>query len=321
MKISVALCTYNGARFILEQLKSISAQTQVPHEVIVCDDGSTDGTLDIVARFAIKAPFQLQYSKNPTRLGVLKNFERAIGTCTGDVIFLCDQDDVWLPQKVATMSLAFLTDERVGLVFSNAFVTDFQLNRLGYTVWDTFGLSKKVQRQLSSDESLSYLIRRNAITGATAAFRATLRGKALPVPNGWMHDAWIAIVAASQSQLMPIDIPLMFYRQHEANTIGGRRLNLRNRLDRARTRSSQRYEAEISRLTELYTRLQAARNAKVDAHHFREIIDRMDHLNVRNATLSCSLAHRFRLVLSELITFRYFRFSNGFSSALVDLIL
>jgi len=98
--LSVAMCTYNGEQYLQEQLDSIIAQTRLPNEVVVCDDGSTDATLQILDEFQETAPFPVRIYRNGTRLGPTKNFEKAIKLCSGNVIALSDQDDVWMPHKL-----------------------------------------------------------------------------------------------------------------------------------------------------------------------------------------------------------------------------
>src|SRR3712207_5989304 len=100
MSLSVALCTYDGARYLPEQLESLARQRRLPDELVVCDDGSADDTVDVVRRFADRAPFAVRLSLNPQNLGFVKNFEQAIRLCRGDLIALADQDDVWHPQKL-----------------------------------------------------------------------------------------------------------------------------------------------------------------------------------------------------------------------------
>src|SRR5947208_14214106 len=99
--ISVAMCTYNGERFLKEQLESLAAQTRQPDELVVCDDRSTDSTPHIVEAFARAAPFPVRLEVNDRCLGSTKNFEHAILRCTGALIALSDQDDVWHPEKLA----------------------------------------------------------------------------------------------------------------------------------------------------------------------------------------------------------------------------
>ena len=122
----VALCTYNGALYLREQLDSLAAQTRLPDELVVCDDGSTDRTLAILDSFAAAAPFPVRI-RNRTRLGTPKNFERAIGLTTGAIIALADQDDVWYPHKLKRLERELARSKRIGLVFSDADVVDDRL--------------------------------------------------------------------------------------------------------------------------------------------------------------------------------------------------
>src|SRR5215470_8302349 len=108
--ISVAMCTYNGARFLAEQLGSLAAQSRLPDELVVCDDGSTDESAEIVKDFARHAPFPVRLEVNEENLGATKNFEKAIGLCRGEVIALSDQDDVWYPKKLELHESVFVAD-------------------------------------------------------------------------------------------------------------------------------------------------------------------------------------------------------------------
>lgn len=121
--ISVAMATYEGGRFINDQLSSIAAQTVLPHEVVIFDDGSTDNTVDIVRGFASSAPFEVRFVVNERRLGITRNFESAIYACKGGIVFLCDQDDVWYPEKVEKTLACFRRSEAVGVVCSDADVS------------------------------------------------------------------------------------------------------------------------------------------------------------------------------------------------------
>lgn len=117
LTVSLALCTYNGEKFLLEQLQSFLAQTRQPNELVVCDDVSSDRTLEILNEFAQCAPFPVRIFVSDMTLRSTKNFEKAIGLCEGDIIFLSDQDDVWFPDKLARMLTIFEEDAGVGAVF------------------------------------------------------------------------------------------------------------------------------------------------------------------------------------------------------------
>jgi glycosyltransferase involved in cell wall biosynthesis len=124
LKLSVALCTYNGAKYLKEQLDSIGRQTRLPDELVICDDRSTDGTPGIVSQFAAEARFPVAFTVNKVNLGATKNFEKAIGRCTGDIILQSDQDDVWLDKKLELIEGIFLNNPDVRAIFSDAEVVD-----------------------------------------------------------------------------------------------------------------------------------------------------------------------------------------------------
>ena len=127
MKVSVALASFNGGRYLAEQLDSIRRQSLPPWELIICDDGSTDDTLDVARRFAADAPFQVTVDAHGLRLGFTGNFVRAIGQCTGDIVALCDQDDVWAEEKLA-VAVPVFKDESVVTVTHRVQVVDEHLH-------------------------------------------------------------------------------------------------------------------------------------------------------------------------------------------------
>src|SRR5258708_997920 len=136
LRISVAMCTYNGVRFLPEQLESIAAQTRLPDELVVCDDRSTDESVEIIRQFAHRAPFAVRLEINANNRGVTKNFQKAIELCQGDVIALADQDDVWKAQKLQRIVEALEKSPQCILVFSDGECIDGAGLELGFTLWD-----------------------------------------------------------------------------------------------------------------------------------------------------------------------------------------
>jgi glycosyltransferase involved in cell wall biosynthesis len=233
-RISVALCTYNGARFLEPQLDSILAQTRLPDELVACDDGSTDETLAILLDFRKRAPFSVRVVCNEVRLGSTKNFEKAIAACTGDYIATCDQDDVWLRDKLALAEAAFRADPRRGLVFSDAVVVDESLQSIGHGMWDAIQFGRVARMLMRRGYDFEILLRQWVVTGATMMFRSGYRGVALPIPTNWVHDAWVALTVAALAPVAFIEEPTVQYRQHSAQQIGGKKLSLRELYERAR---------------------------------------------------------------------------------------
>ena len=135
MKISVVLCTFNGKLFIGEQLKSIVQQTRIPDELLIFDDRSTDSTVEIAESVWANSKINALISINETRLGVEENFSRAMSKASGDVIFFCDQDDVWLPERVEKMISPFQEDNKVSLVYSDGYIVGPELEPSGHTLF------------------------------------------------------------------------------------------------------------------------------------------------------------------------------------------
>ncbi len=227
VRVSVAMCTHNGERFIGEQLRSIAAQTRAVDEIIVCDDGSTDDTVAAVEAAGIAVV------RNERRLGVTKNFERAISLCAGDVIVLCDQDDVWHPEKVAT-----LVDRLAGgaaMAFSNAEVVHADLSPAGYRLWDSVWFDAAEQDRVRRGDAVPVLLRHAVAAGATLAFRSSYRPLLLPIPDlPHCHDIWITLMLACVGDIAPVDRDLIRYRLHGSNTVGLKRHGLVSQIRMAR---------------------------------------------------------------------------------------
>ncbi len=224
MKISVALCTYNGGHYLDQQIRSILLQTMPVNEIIIGDDGSSDETITILAAFVVKYPLLFRVIQNEKKLGSIKNFENVIGLCTGDIIFLSDQDDVWHPYKVSRTIHFFKLNKNVLLLFTNATLIDDNSKKLTGTLWDKWGFTKKMQQSWKNNKNAvnSLLLNDNKVTGATIAFSALLKPKMLPIEaseNYW-HDAWFALHAAANNGLFFLDEFLVDYRIHSKQQIG-----------------------------------------------------------------------------------------------------
>jgi len=325
MRVSVALCTFNGARFLLDQLRSLAAQERKPDEIIICDDQSEDDTWQIIEEFRRRADFEIIATKNPQRLGATKNFEKAISLASGDIIFLCDQDDIWHPRKIRVFETVFSQNPQVCLVFSDASVVDQDLRPLGYSVWKRFGFNAAGRRAVRDARALEVLLRGNVVTGATAAFRSSLCQIALPIPSDWIHDGWLALIASAIGGIALIEEQLIEYRQHSSNQIGGTKMTRAQELQCARQTGSAEYVLVAQQYIEALRRLSGKERdwpgkSTSAARHKRLIAGKILH-TYRRAEIHKRFAGRLSIVLSELITWRYFRYSNGMKSAAKDLFL
>src|ERR1044072_7669633 len=222
MKISVAMCTYNGADFLPAQLESILAQSRKPDQIVICDDGSTDETRALLQRFEAESPATVLLRFNKKNLGSVKNFEQAIHLCNGDVIALSDQDDVWREDKLKLIVDAFNKSSSTGVVFSDAELVDEHSKPLNRRMWNEIGFDAQKKKLLRNGRTLEVLMTGWTVTGATMAFRARFVNICLPVPAGiaMIHDGWIALAIASVANVVAIDEPLIQYRQHAGQQIG-----------------------------------------------------------------------------------------------------
>lgn len=200
--ISVCLVTYNGEKYVVEQIKSILSQLSINDELIVSDDGSNDKTLE-----KIKAldDLRIKVIKNKEAKGVIGNVENALNHAKGQFIFLADQDDVWLPNKVEICMLGLKNKD---LVVSDCYVTDEKLNIIS----DSFF-------ELNNSKTNKYhAFMRNPYLGCCMAFNRTILDTVLPFPNGIpMHDIWLGNVAAFKYKLQFIPDKLIYYRRHGNN--------------------------------------------------------------------------------------------------------
>jgi len=319
LSLSVALCTYNGSRFLFEQLQSIGSQSRPPDELIICDDRSSDSTVAIVKSFALEAPFPVRLEVNQNNLGSTKNFELAISRCRGDVIVLSDQDDVWHKDKLAQMERVLHRFPSVGAVFSDADVVDEQLTPMGYKLWDRYGFTRTRRRQLVAGRAFRVLLDQNAVTGATLAFRSWLKEWVMPIPDCWMHDAWVAAVTAAISDLSIIEDPLIQYRQHAQNQVGGRKPPVSEFLRAVARDNTTFYQDYVNQLKLLRQRLTDC--SKLKRLDDLSLLDsRILHFEAR-ARMPAQRLRRLHLALRELWTLRYFRHSNGSISLGKDLFL
>lgn len=228
MKISVALCTYNGAQHLSLQLESILNQMTPVHEMIICDDGSQDDTISIINSFQILHPGIIQLHQNEDNLGAKKNFEKALSLSTGDLIFLSDQDDIWLPHKVSATIDFFERNPAATVVFSNGNIINNQGEPIPSTIWESLGFSQKLRDDIGPSKIFELLIRiNNMVTGAALCLRKEACSYLLPFycPHHYWHDYWIALAAACKNGLYFLEDELILYRLHNNQQAGLPQLN------------------------------------------------------------------------------------------------
>jgi len=316
MKTSVALCTCNGARYIGAQLQSIADGSVRPDEIVVCDDRSDDNTLDLVADFARASGIAVHIHRNEQRLGSTRNFEKAIGLAQYDIVFLCDQDDVWRTDRIER-SLREFADPAVGAVFSDAELVDEQLQPLNKRMFDYLGIRHFIEKNHA--DLFGRLLFKPFVTGATMAFRRELATRVTPYPVSrfFIHDGWLALTIAGMAHLRVIDEPLISYRQHGGQQVGTMLSGIAQAPD---AKPVIRYPLTRREFAEFYgelTPLLAALPLRPDARaRFAQAVAHND----RRLSMGARTVTRPLAIAQELVTGRYHHFSTGFQSAVKDML-
>lgn len=323
--VSVALCTCNGAAYVAEQLRSILEQTRPVAEIVVRDDVSDDGTCDIVQdtwethrqRKGAQLP-HLRLIRNSRRLGVARNFEAALSDCTGDLIALSDQDDRWLPERLALLVARFEAHSKLLLLHGDARLVGDAGEELGGTLFHALRVTEAELHAIETGRGWQVLLNRNLVTGATAMLRRSLRDLALPIPDHWLHDEWLGMVAALAGGLSLDRRCLLDYRQHAANQIGASRAALSDLVRRALAERGDWHRERMLRARELAQR-SLGLAVPLPPGAAAAISDKLRHHTVR-AELPAKRLARVVLVWSEWRTGRYGRYGRGLQGVLRDLL-
>lgn len=218
---SVALCSYNGEKYIHQQIDSILSQTHRPSEIVVCDDGSTDRTPEILAEYQKQYPEIFRIHFNEINLRSVKNFEKAISLCSKEIIFLSDQDDIWAENK-AEKIVSFLDNyAEIDAVATNGFCIDENGTvHEKYSLWDAPVFLREKGKNIDYFEIILHC---NIATGASMAFRVALKPEIIPFPvlKDYHHDEWIAVNTARKGRFAFLNDKLFYYRTHQEQQVGG----------------------------------------------------------------------------------------------------
>lgn len=212
--VSVALPVYNGAVYLAEQLESILKQLDNQDEIVAAYQTSSDDSLAILQKYQAQDP-RIKIILNPDR-GITSNFNLSISNCTGDYIFLSDQDDVWLPEK---RSAVLETFQKTGadLIIHNAVHTDAALHREAHTFFEIYPIGPGKWKN----------IKKPRMSGCCMAFTRAMRDKLLPLPEIYGYDQWIAVLAEFSGKIAYLDQVLLLHRLHgENSTTSTRKLSI-----------------------------------------------------------------------------------------------
>lgn len=284
--ISVALCTYNGEKYLPYQLESIASQTQAIDELVVFDDGSSDKSIEILQAFKQKVPFDVHIHQNEKNVGSSKNFELCVQACQGDLIFLSDQDDLWLPHKVETLVRYFKNYPEIDAVFSNAIMIDRSGKPTGKTSFEQIEFIEPLQELWKSGHAFDILLKGYVVTGATLAIRSQVKAEVFPTPHiipELIHDGWIALYLAMTNRIAFVKEALIQYREHESQQVGlkseKKAVSLLDRLKRSRKTKLAQIEKKATDSAALFTYLSS--HGKVPENALKKVASRMSHYQMR----------------------------------------
>lgn len=318
--ISIALCTYNGERFLQEQLDSLANQTRLPDEVVVGDDGSTDKTMEILEAWAKTVPFPVRIQRNERSFGPAKNFEAAILRSSGEIIFLCDQDDVWEPEKIREMTSVFEKDSEVGLVFCHAATIGENGEPLGISRAEI----SRAQMICSGWPLISPFCRKHDNPpGCCSAFRTELVKQILPLPSSMPHDTFFFLHLPALGKTVTLRKNLIRYRFHGHNVSFQGNWHRQFLEHREREKTSYQWLPGIhfhweKRIQEFLDWLQTQPKSKYRDFHIRYIRGNQVHYPNRSRIQRNAIIF-FPLWLIEIISGRYFERLQPVKSIAYDL--
>lgn len=318
MMNSVAMCTYNGEKYIKEQLESIIHQTLPPDEIIICDDGSNDHTISAIKETMRVWRGSWMLVQNEKNLGYKKNFQKAISLCQGDIIYLSDQDDVWDLHKMELMNQIFVECPEVVTVFHDAELVDESLHVLYPSFWRA-SLDFNYREFLTGD--YRKVLDHNVMQGSASAFRRIVFEKARPFPEEAVHDEWLLLVSLLIGKVVPLPKQLLKYRQAN-NVIGGMPVTFLEKVKKwgGSLRSALvQHQSEIIRRACVLDELMGRAESCEAVSNFSNLLKHYySFLKIR---YSCITRHNLKVLGALGNYIMYYRWSHGTKCALKDLLV
>ena len=264
---SVAIGTYNGEKYITEQLRSIENQTVLPDEVIIFDDCSTDNTVEVVKEYIKNSNLNILFSRNSQNLGFRRNYEQIYSACSKDIVFLCDQDDVWVNTKIDTFLKEFQKDDKLVYAFSDAYVTDENLNIVKDSEWTTDWM------QYDRQSFFDFVQTRYFPLGFQVVVKREFLHQIFPLLAD--PDGWIGQCAATFGNIKAIPDKLVYYRRHSQATSMAHRKSTQNYFSIIKKMFTTRYQeyftypnAELKTYSRIYEF--AERNDEVNTKEIKQ---------------------------------------------------
>lgn len=311
MKISVSLCTFNGSKYIIEQLESILKQTRLPDEIVMVDDISEDDTVALAENYLKRSNIEYHILRNTERLGVAANFLKAMKYASGDYIFCCDQDDIWMENKIACFLKQIHATKKM-LYFSNGMLVNAEGVPMNCTLWESVHFDPI---KLNKNTPFDLILQKCFVTGAAMAVSKELVEMIDEIPAGWLHDGWLSLMAGLHQSIEAIDEITFYYRQHGNNVIGthGKSLSDTMKVWKSNTNKLPKVRRErYLRFLSIKERKIIENNQKLDAciRFWNDLDQLKQHSHMRQCII----------IIKHLLTGNYRKFYTGISGAFRDII-
>ena len=322
---SIALCTYNGEKYLQEQLDSLASQTRLPDELVVCDDFSTDKTIEILEAFAKTAPFSVQLFQNEQNLGFNRNFENASLKCIMDVIFFCDQDDIWEPEKIQSYMELFESDAQTGFVISDSKINNESMVSL---LISSGLLAKNFRSYALKSNFIPVACRYQSWSGHSIGFLRKYNRILFPLPafileTNTYYDHWIFTILYSISSGKYIDRLLTNHRTHSQSAVSvenQRQISqMEQRVKEGKQGIKYIYEcmSDVAQFYYVFIQKTEYNNPVNDMVHIFKC--RSEHY-LKRAMMRDSISNRLWYSICELFNGNYFRYSSGLLSFAKDIL-
>ena len=319
MQISVVIAAYKGEKYIGEQLTSLADQELIPDEVIICDDSPDDLTGNVVRQFCGR--LNIRYFRNEKTLGVNGNFAKAIALANGEIIFLCDQDDFWHPDKISKMTGILEQNPHVDGVFCDSAAVDENLKPLGFSLWQMRNFTRKMQQDLEQGRALKVFLKRVTLSAHNIAFRKRALKYILPFPeelSPFFPDSWIGLRIALLSDWVKSDEKLTGYRIHGSNHSAPELAGLIGQMKLSRLARSRNSIAATVKLADDLTR--DLTEVVLPPEKTAMLAEFRKHYEIRS-NYPANFILRSIQIFREFLSMRYCRYSNGWKSVAADLFL
>lgn len=313
IKYTVIICTYNGEKYISKQLESILAQTRPVDEIIVSDDSSTDKTVQCVRKILKKSEIPYFISVNEKNMGVVRNFYEATKRATGDYIFLCDQDDIWMNNKISVFDNYIIRSTPCPLmIFSDGLLINAFDQISKKRLWEEVNFEPK---KLKHRSIMQLLLNHNFVTGSASAVSRNLTKELDNVPDDWLHDSWLAILAASRNSLAFIPEVTYYYRIHDSNVVG---IQQRSLFEKVHSYFS--FRGKIGRIRENEYKHFSALEKYTASEEYNEITDCISFWRTLTEIRNMKRSSAMWWIVKHAIKGDYDRYYTGFRGAIRDIL-